>query len=724
MFYLVMNRKLLFTIVLLTIFKTAISGEGMWLPLLIDSLNIVDMKNKGFQLTAEDIYSLTQPSLKDAVVLFGNGCTGELISPDGLVITNHHCGYSRIQSHSTVDNNYLTNGFWAASQEEELPNPGLTVTFLIRMENITDLVLAGVPDTVAEGMRNRMVRENAGRIIRMATSGTHYDAEVKSFFFGKEYYLFVYEIFKDVRLVGAPPESIGRFGGDTDNWIWPRHTGDFSLFRIYSDKENKPAVYSPDNIPYKPRKYFPVSLEGVKEGDFTMVMGYPGHTDEYLTSEAMALLAEKLLPAKIAMRAVRLKALEQEMQKSPELRLRYTGRYVSISNSWKKWIGVTTGVIHASAIEKREHEEKDFERWARLSRIKNTDYSNLLTEIRDAYRLYESPFLAYDLGEELLSSIDIFGLMELFQKTLYTYQDSSEMSIRKALQRLENQAARYFSDNSLLMDKQVLPELLKIYMQNVSGDYYPGFLYTTILKFKGNTGDYVDHLFRTSAFTDSLRFKRLMNRSFSHIEKVFLEDPACRMYAGFNEMLTSRAFPLADSIRLELNSHYRSYLTARMQMDTLRHFYPDANFTMRVAYGRVEGYHPSDAVCYRYYTTLDGILEKEDPEISDYQVPQKLKALQASKDYGPYNTDDQLPVCFIASNHTSGGNSGSPVINARGALIGINFDRNWEGTVSDYMYDPDICRNICLDIRYVLFIIDKFAGAKWLLDEFTLIRPD
>lgn len=699
-----------------------LAGEGLWHLLLLDSLNYKDMREKGFQLSADDIYSINEASLKDAVVIFGGGCTGELISPEGLVITNHHCGYSRIQALSTVDKNYLADGFWAGSKAEELPSPGLTVTFLVRIEDVTEALLQGIPDSLPEQERSLKIAARIPRRQQEAVDGTHYHAEIKSFFFGKAYYLFVYEVFQDVRLVGTPPESIGRFGGDTDNWIWPRHTGDFSLFRIYAGQDNNPAAYSSDNVPYKPKKYLPINTGGVQEGDFTMVLGYPGRTDEYLTADALDVITRQALPAKIEMRTRRLEALADEMEKGPRERLRFSGRYVGVSNAWKKWIGVTQGVRRSGAIERKKDQETAFDNWANSLAHDPEGYSSLMDAFKRLNAEYKPLYLSNDLGNELLNSIDLFGWVGKMQSAFYEMQDSSEQYQRIALQKMKSAGRNYFRSGALAIDQAILPPLLKIYADHTDAQFHPDFYRTILTGHKGDYEDFTSSVFGQSMFTDSIRYYKSLMKSNDNIRKMMSQDPLVIVYRDFNRKLAQEVYQKADSMNRELNRLYRRYLTGMQEMEPARRLYPDANFTMRLAYGKVEGYQPADAIRYSFFSTLDGILEKENPEVEDYQVPEKLKDLVKSEDLAPYDVDGKVPVCFIASNHTSGGNSGSPVLNARGELIGINFDRNWEGTVSDYAYDPAICRNISLDIRYVLFIIDKVADADWMLDELTLIK--
>jgi hypothetical protein len=693
----------------------------MWLPLHIDSLKLTEMQRMGFALGAGDIYSSDHPSLKDAVVIFGNGCTGEVISPEGLLITNYHCGFSRVQQHSSVEKNYVDDGFWAASRDKELPDPGLTVAFLIRMEEVTGIALKGLSDTIPEQERNSIIMRNVAGIQKKATEGKGYNSEVKSFYFGTRYFLFVYEVFTDVRLVGAPSESIGKFGGDTDNWIWPRHTGDFCLFRVYAGKDNKPAEYSPDNVPYKPVKYLPLSLDGVNEGDFTMVFGYPGRTDEYLTSRGLNLVANKSLPAKVEMRNLRLQGLRDEMDKSTAAKLRFGAKYYSIGNAWKKWIGVTKGVEKSDAVSSKEKQEQEFSKWTLANPSRGKEYESLLTRFDQTYEKYGPLYLANDLGNEFLNSVELFNLAKNALSNYYSLVDSSHVYNQAAIKKLDNSGMTYFRSGAENVDKFILPELLKIYADNTNEQYHPNLYKEIREKYGNNYKAYTDHIFQTSLFTDSLRFNKLLKKSPGKIHKKLWTDPVPAMYRDFVHNLMFNVRGKSDSLERDLNSLYRKYIAGLMAMDTGRIFYPDANFTMRVTFGKVEGYKSQDAVSYLAKTTLDGVMEKEDESIPDYRVFPGLKEAYREQNFGRWAVNGKVPVCFIASNHTSGGNSGSPVLNANGELVGINFDRNWEGTVSDYVYNPSICRNITLDVRYVLFIIDKVAKAPWLLDELTLV---
>ena len=710
--------KYFFTLVFSWLSFYGFAGEGMWIPLLLENRTIADMQAAGLKLSAADIYSINQACLKDAVVMFGKGCTGELISPGGLLITNHHCGYGRIQAHSTVEKDYLTDGFWAYSRSEELPNPGLTVSFLVRIEDVTEKALQGVLPDMSEKQRNEVMKLNSAEIISEAVKNTHYEAEIESFFFGSDYFLFVYEVFKDIRLVGAPPSAIGKFGGDTDNWIWPRHTGDFSLFRIYAGKDNKPAPFDTANVPYRPKKYLTLSAQGIHEGDFTMVLGYPAKTDEYLYSGGLKMVTGDILPAKIKMREERLKIMQEEMSKSPAVKLQYAGKYQGAGNAWKKWIGIIDGVQRTDAVNKKIQQELMLTDTALSEPCRIKYFEPVLRRLDDFYAENRVGILASDLGHEALSSFETALFASNFDnKALMAAYDTGDRQVMK--DQLRNMADGFFKNVNLNIDRKTMAGILRIYFESVDPLYYPEIYPTIQDRFDGEVNAYVDWLFRKSIFTDPGKTYKIIDHFSPRAVKKLLSDPFSRFYQSFSDVVVSY-YPVSDSLDLELQRLYRDYVSGLMATDTNRVYYPDANFTMRIAYGKVEGYKAADAITYDYHTTATGILEKEDPEIADYTVDEKLRLLLEHKDFGRYGPDATLPVCFIASNHTSGGNSGSPVLDKEGRLIGINFDRNWEGTVSDYEYDPAVCRNISLDIRYVLFILEKYAGAFNILQELTI----
>ncbi len=715
-----MNKYIIKILIVLLVLTSNLTkaDEGMWIPLLLKKYNIEDMQKKGFRLTAEDIYSINKACMKDAVVIFGRGCTGEIISDKGLLITNHHCGYGQIQSHSTLEHDYLTDGFWAMKQEDELVNEGLTVTFLVRIEDVTKKVLAGVEDNMAENQRQAIIKKAILKLQTENSENNRYDIKIKPFYYGNEYYMFVYEIYKDIRLVGTPPSAIGKFGGDTDNWMWPRHTGDFSLFRIYADKNNKPAEYSPDNVPFKPKYHFPISLKGVKKGDFTMVFGYPGSTEQHLTSYAVRQIMEMSNPNKIEVRQKKLDIMKSFMDEDPEIRIQYSSVYAHVANYWKKWIGENNGLKRLNAVERKIELEKQFQDWANATPERKKLYGNLLPEYKRLYNEIKPLQKHLDYFYEIPFYLDILKIVS----NVARLQSNTNEPMEKRKENAKNAVKAVFKNYNTDVDKKLFAELLKLYYQKTDKEFQPGFYNTVEKKYKGDFYKYTDYVFNKSIFGNKDKlFDFIDNFSDKSIKKL-QADPVFIINDQFIDIYIEKIFNNYRTLYMQIESLHRLYVRGLKEMQHNKIFYPDANFTMRVAYGNVDDYFPKDAVHYRYFTTLKGIMEKDNPEIYDYKVPEKLKDLYKTKDYGQYGVNDTMYVCFTASNHTTGGNSGSPVINANGELIGINFDRNWEGTMSDIMYDPDMCRNISLDIRYALFIIDKFAGAKHIIDELNLIR--
>lgn len=706
-----MKRFLIITLFLTTAFSNIRADEGMWLPSLIKE-RIVDMQKNGFKLTASDLYDINKASLKDAIVHFGGGCTGELISRDGLIITNHHCGFGQIQSHSSVENDYLRDGFWAMSREEELPNKGLTVRFLVRMDDVTSEILNGCSEGLSETERNEIISNNSSSLIEKAKKGTHYDARVESLYYGNQYFLFIYETFTDVRLVGAPPSSIGKFGGDTDNWMWPRHTGDFSLFRIYADKNNLPAPYSKDNVPYKAKKFFAISTSGVNEGDFTLVYGFPGRTQEYLHSEAVRYISEISNPHKIHLRTLRLNIQQEEMSKSQEVRIKYASKNASVANAWKKWQGETKGIIKMNAVDKKRDFESNFKTWS----ASNDEYYGLVDSLYSIYIKLEPYNFASDYLTEAINSNEIIRFAGSVKSAL---NRNSKMTPEVSAQNISDLADRFFKDYHTNIDERSFKALLKEYNKNVPAEFQPELFKELLHKF-GSTDNIVADIFTNSVFVSREKLIESLKNGASLT--MFEKDPALLFYQLFNDHFTHDIKPVIDSYTTRLNLLYRKFMKGQMDFNSNKVFYPDANSTLRITYGKVKGYSPSDGVYYKHLSTLEGIMEKDNPEIYDYNIPQKLRDVYKTKDFGRWSVNGTIPVCFIASNHTSGGNSGSPVINSMGNLVGINFDRVWEGTMSDIVYDPEICRNISLDVRYVLFIIDKVAGAGHLLEEMSLVK--
>lgn len=701
------------------------ADEGMWIPMLIEKYNIKLMQEKGFKLSAEDIYSVNKACMKDAVLSFGGGCTGEVISGKGLLITNHHCGLGQIQRHSTLEHDYITNGFWAMSQQEELPNPGLTVTFLKRMEDVTDKVLAGVKDGMSPEEREKAVSDNIRQIQSKAVEGTWYTASVRPFFMGNQYFLFVNETFRDVRFVGAPPFAIGNFGGDTDNWVWPRHTGDFSLFRIYADKNNRPADYSKDNVPYTPLHYFPISLKGVQEGDFTMVFGYPGTTNEYVPSFYIDMVKNYINPKTIDLRTKKLEIIDQAMAADPLVRIKYTSKKAGISNAWKKWIGEIQGLEKMNTIAKKQEYEAKLTEWINADPQRKAKYGNLLPQYKNLYSELKDYTLASNYTSDAFFSTgaEAVGFARgLTSVVAMLEKGATESELSEVKKNLLSSGAGFFKNYDYATDKKLFAAVMKLYGENLETRWQSTYYIELKNSCKTDFRSLAEKVYPKSVFTDEKRFTAFVNSLTVSSAKKVAKDPLYLLAASVSEFIASNVRDQMQKINLQIQGLNRDYMKAQMEFETNRTFYPDANSTLRVSYGTVQGYYSRDAVYFRHYSSLTGIMEKDNPEIYDYDVPDKLKQLFASKDFGPYTQDGGVPVCFIANNHTTGGNSGSPVINGEGQLIGINFDRAWEGVASDMAFNPAQSRNISLDIRYALFIIDKFAGAGYLLNEMTLIR--
>jgi hypothetical protein len=727
-----MKRTLLFVLLSIGNLIYALADEGMWLPMHIARLNQTDMQKMGLQLTAEEIYSINQSSLKDAVVNLGGGfCTGEIISKEGLLLTNHHCGYDAIQKHSTVENDILTKGFWAQSRQDELPNEGLFVQFLVRMEDVTEKVLKATKGTETSQERSDAIDKIIAQLSAEAKGNTHYDVRIRSFFEGNEYYMFVYETYSDVRLVGNPPESIGKFGGDTDNWMWPRHTGDFSLFRVYTAPDGKPAKYSPENIPLKPRHYLPISLDGVQENDFAMVIGYPGTTNRYLNSFGVKQTIESTNPARVKIRGTKLEIMKSYMDQDPAVRLAYSSKYASISNYWKYYIGQTNGLKNLDVYNKKVAIENELTEWILDRSSRQKKYGNPVKEIEAAYMhmdTFNLPFYYHveaGLGVEFIrSNSKMSSLVAELQKA---QTDEARLN---AVEKVKSSSEKFFKDYNAKIDRDVLEAMVRYFVEDIDaefvpkaflavnpGDYQnfiPGFLPQKQL----DTRAFADFIFENSILVNEEKMMAFYaNPSASILEN----DPgyivANSVLESYRDVSAKRGAAIGY-----LEPGRRNFVAALRDMNDRTKYYPDANSTMRLTYGKVLSYDARDAVHYHYLTTLKGIMEKEDPTNPEFIVHPKLKELYKNADYGQYGENGKLYVGFLTNNDITGGNSGSPVINSKGHLIGCAFDGNWEAMSGDTAFEPDLQRCINVDIRYVLFIIDKFAGAHHLIDEMTIIK--
>lgn len=687
---------------------------GMWVPSLLTGMNEAEMKSLGMKISAKDIYDVNNSSLKDAVPQFNGGCTSEVISPQGLILTNHHCGYGAIQNHSTVEHDYLQDGFWAYKMEDELPNKGMVVTFVVRIEDVTSKIMEGVETLNDEAQKQKKIQENISKYSEYLPKEAWQENKIRTFFDGNQYLLFVTETFKDVRLVGAPPSSIGKFGSDTDNWVWPRHTGDFSLFRIYADKNNRPAEFSTDNVPYKPKHFLPISTKGIQENDFTMVIGYPGKTQEYLPSYVIEQIINDLNPAKIEIRDAALKVQDGFMRKDQAIKIQYASKYAGVANYWKKWIGESKGLKKSNAVAIKQKFEVDFNN--RVSKAgKQEEYGNLLSEFEKNYTEIKDYAVARDyFSEVVLRNTELLSFgFKLYQlEQVFTAKGEQSFNDRK-----ENLIAGFensYKDFNAQVDEKVFEQLIQLYATKSPKQFLPISLENI------NASALAKEIYSTSGLTSYDKLKELLNGDAKTVVEKINADNGFQLVKSLADAYFTKIAPKYDEINLRNTGLQRTYMKGIVELFPNDRIFPDANSTLRVTYGKVNGYSPQDAVYYEPITYLDGVMEKYVLGDYEFDVPQKLIDLYNKKDYGTYTQDGKLPVCFIATNHTTGGNSGSPAIDAKGNLIGLNFDRVWEGTMSDIYYDPAICRNIMVDIRYVLFIIDKYAGASNIIKELKI----
>ncbi len=715
-----MKKLLSIAFILLLGFAPKIKAdEGMWILPLIQKLNMETMQKMGLKLTAEEIYSVNNSSMKDAIVIFDGGCTGEMISDEGLLLTNHHCGYGQIQELSSLENNYLDNGFWAATKEEELPAPGLSVTFLRNMEDVTEQVLSEVTADMDEAERQKSIQEISDKLIKEATKENDYKVQVKEYFEGNQYFLLEYEIFTDVRFVGAPPSSIGKFGYDTDNWMWPRHTGDFSLFRVYADAEGKPADYSPDNKPYQPKYHLPISIKGYELNDFAMTLGYPGSTERYLTSWGIEERMQSFNQTLITVRGVKQNIWAESMANSKKVRLQYASKFSRSSNYWKNSIGMNRGLENLNVLDQKRTLETEFANWVKANETNRKKYKDVLSSLEDGYAKRAESYRAFVyLRESFLSGTEIYMFASYATELENALESKDNSKIENAIKNLTEAAEDFYKDYDASTDQKVLAAMVNLYKSEVDSKYYPEIYKIIQSKFKGDADKYAAYLFSKSIFVNAESLKAfLSNPKLKKLQK----DPAFAGAQDIFELVKELRDQNSESAQ-QIDKGNRLFMAGLMEMHPEKVFYPDANFTMRLSYGSVGDYVPRDAVIYKHYTTLQGVMEKEDPHDRDFEVPEKLKELYQNKDYGRYaDKDGRLYVNFTTNNDITGGNSGSPVINGDGELIGLAFDGNWEAMSGDIAFENELQKCINVDIRYVLFIIDKYAGAQHLINEMTIV---
>lgn len=720
-------RKIIFFSFFIIISFFSFANDGMWLPLLLEKLNEKEMKSLGMKISAKDIYNINSGSLKDAIVNFGGFCTGEVISTKGLVLTNHHCGFDAVQNHTTLEHNYIRDGFWAMSNSEELPNPGLFVTFIVRIEDVTKQILIGVTNTMSESERQSQVDKNMEALRNTVKKESYQKVLIRGFFENNQYYLFVTETYNDVRLVGAPPSAIGNFGKDADNWMWPRHTGDFSMFRIYAGKNNKPADYSPDNIPYTPKKSLTISLNGVKEGDFTMVFGFPGRTTEYLPSSAVEQIMTVTDPAKISIREKALNIMGSYMRKDEQIKIQYASKYANIENAYKKWQGEVLGLTRTDAVGKKKSYEAEFQKRVNLPAGRQganpqwkTNYGNLLQDLNSAYAEIKPYGYARDYFNEIVSKIELFTAAGQLSSLVNAFDDGGEAAYAKRKKEVTDFLTGFFGELNTEVDQKLFASLMNMYVMDQEKQNVSPQMKEKAMMEAGDFDKAAEKIYKETSILNAKTVTDKLQQSTAEVINYIRSDNAVKLYNDILRTYQNQVQGRLNEIQSRINKLQRTYMQAQMDVFKEKKFYPDANSTLRVTYGKVKGYEARDAVSYDFYTYLDGVMEKYKPGDYEFDVPEKLRALYQNKDYGPYGVNGKLPVCFIATNHTTGGNSGSPALDASGRLIGLNFDRVWEGTMSDINYDPSICRNIMVDIRYVLFIIDKFAGARHLIKEMNL----
>jgi hypothetical protein len=714
-------NKFLFVIIFFLYSAILFANEGMWLPLLLEKLNEKEMKSLGMKISAKDIYNINSGSLKDAIVSLGGFCTGEIISSKGLVLTNHHCGFDAVQNHSTLEHNYIRDGFWAKSSSEELPNPGLFVTFIVRIDDVTKQILNGVTAAMSESERQSQVDKNMETLRGTVKKESYQKLLIRGFFENNQYFLFITETYNDVRLVGAPPSAIGNFGKDTDNWMWPRHTGDFSMFRIYAGKDNKPADYSPDNIPYTPKKSLTISLNGVKAGDFTMVFGFPGRTTEYLPGSAVEQIMTVNDPAKISIREKALAIIDEFMRKDEQIKIQYASKYAGIQNAYKKWQGEVLGLTRTDALGKKKAYEAEFQKRVLANPQWKISYGTVLQDLNNAYAEIKPFGYARDYYNEIVSKIELFTVAGQLNSLVNAFDQGGEAAYAKRKKEVADFLSNFFPEHNSEVDKKLFAALMRMYVENQPKENVSPLMKERSLTTIEDFERLAEKVYSETSILTGKAINEKLQQSTNEVLNFIRSDNAVKLFNDILKTYQSQVQGKLNEIQTRINKLQRTYMQAQMDVFKEKKFYPDANSTLRVTYGNVKGYEARDAVAYDFYTYLEGVMEKYKPGDYEFDVPEKLRTLYQAKDYGPYGVGGKLPVCFIAANHTTGGNSGSPALNANGQLIGLNFDRVWEGTMSDINYDASICRNIMVDIRYVLFIIDKFAEAKHLIKEMNLV---
>ena len=717
-------KKLIILVFALVIgFQPALKAdEGMWVPMFLKQLNIKDMKKAGFKLSAEDIYSVNKSSLKDAIIIFGGGCTGEIVSPEGLIFTNHHCGYGSIQKVSTIEHDYLTDGFWSKSKEEEIPIEGLTVKFMVRMDDVTARMLDGVSDTMTEGQRYEVIAANEDSLIEEVTKDNHYRAIVESYFAGNEFYLIVYEVFTDIRLVGTPPEAIGKYGADTDNWMWPRHTGDFSIFRVYMAADGTPSEFSTDNIPYKSKHFLPVSIKDRKPDDFAFIMGFPGGTDRYLTSYGIDLAINESNPAIVKIRDAKLNVMREYMAADPSVRLQYSSKFARTANYWKYFQGQTKALKQLKVADDKRLIEDSFQAWADADENRKEKYGEVISMFEEAYTDKKDYNLSnWYFREAFYTGSEVIRYAASFKKlgSLLAADSVDQEKVDAKIESLRAGVDGHFKDYYMPLDQKMFAETMALYFWDIPADQQPEVLSKNAQKYQGDFTKWSMDVFRETNFASAASVNTLLDNPSA--DAIF-NDPAIILWNGFFAKYMEMK-PMAMPVEDELGKANRLFVDGLRKQNPNKKYYPDANFTMRLTYGSIGGYSPADAQEFKFYTTTDGILQKEDPTNPEFVVPAKLKELILAKDFGPYaNKKGEMPVGFLSNNDITGGNSGSPIMDAHGNLIGLAFDGNWEAMSGDIAFNPELQRTINVDVRYVLFIIDKLGGAQNIIDELTIVK--